>query len=443
MSDPVQQCDVGAEKQVLGSVLLKPDQMVDVAAVLHAGDFYRPAHETIWRACVSQQEASEPVDPKLVAERLKGDGDLGRVGGAPYLFDLVNGCLTPANATHYAEIVARYAGLRRIVDAGSRITQMAAGAAGADLEEVRERSRSFIESATDTRRRMGGWAYEQIPETLYTLESEPARLLPTPWPGLDDHVGGWAPGRLYTVGARPGVGKTVVGVQAAVDMARRGMAAAYVTLEMSAEEIHMRMISQIARVPYTRLERREMHEHDWGNVQAASGRLSELAVHVLDSAHVRPVDVWHHARTLARRRPLGLLVVDYLQLMSSPDTRRARHEVVADFSRQLKVMARDLGVPVLACSQLNRASEGRRDRRPNLSDLRETGAIEQDSDVVVLLHRDTTDDVHQEDMELIVAKNRHGSTGTVRARFYGRYQQVEQVAWTPHDVLDDPRVSTG
>lgn len=436
MNDVPQQGDIGAEKQVLGAVLLSPDQILDVAALLNPEDFYRPAHATIWSAVAAQAQANEPVDAVLIAQRLKANGDLGRIGGAPYLFELVQGCVTTSNATYYADIVARYAGLRRIVTAGVRITQMAGQAAGADLEDLRERSRSLMDSATDTRKKIGGWVHEHIPETLDRLESQPTKLLPTPWAGLDDHIGGWSPGRLYTVGARPGVGKTVVGVQAAVDMAQRhGLACAYVTLEMPADELHLRMISGLARVPYTRLERREMWDSDWDRVAEASGELHNLAVHILDSANVRPMDVWQYARTLARERPLGLVVVDYLQLMSSPDHRRPRHEVVADFSRQLKVMARDLAVPVLACSQLNRAAEGRRDRKPSLSDLRETGAIEQDSDAVILLHRDTTE-ADQQDMDMIVAKNRHGSTGTVRTKFLGRFQLVSQVSWTPHDVLD-------
>lgn len=428
--------DLDAERNVLGAVLVAPDAFLDVAALLRPDDFYRPAHETIWRAVMAQSASDEPIDPALLMERLRADGDLARSGGAEYIHTLVAELPSAANAPYYARIVHAYGAIRRVMSAATTIEQIAQQSTSADVDDLRQQAQSMIDTATDEHTPSGGWVYETLPTSLDMLTEKP-RLTPSPWTELDRHIGGLGAGRLYVIGARPGVGKTVIALQAAVHTAMLGDGAAFVSLEMAEHELHMRMLSQLAKVPHDRLERRALTNRDWDQISSATGRAASLPVNILDSGSVRPHDVWHYVRSLQRRHTIAVTVVDYLQLMQSPPggKQQQRHEVVADFSRQLKLMARERSTAVIACSQLNRASTGRRDGRPSLADLRETGAIEQDADAVILLHRDVDGDA-PEDMEFIIAKNRHGPTGTVRVKFSGQFQSVEQVAWSPHDVLE-------
>lgn len=435
MSD--EQCDLAAEQHVLGAVLIDPDLFIDIAAIVRPDDFYRPAHETLWRAMSAQAASRDPIDPALIVERLRAQGDLGRCGGAEYLHTLVAGVPSTANAPYYARIIHRYGGLRRVHIAASRIVGIAHEASASDLDDVRQRAQTMIDAAVDDEKPSGGWVADNFPSTLEALENQP-RVLPTPWPDMDRHIGGLGAGRLYVIGARPGVGKSVVSLQAAVHTARRrGSGAAFASLEMSEEELHIRMLSQIGRIPHDRLEQRNLHARDWDAISEANGVLSSLPLNVLDSGTVTVHDVWHYVRSLQRRQAIHLVVVDYLQLMSSATNgkNQSRAEIVAEFSRQLKLMAQDLDVAVIAVSQLNRASTARRGGRPNLTDLRESGAIEQDADVVVLLHRDE-ESKRPDEMEMIIAKNRHGSTGTVYTEFHGRYQSTEQRSWVTPDVID-------
>lgn len=430
--------DIGAERQLLGASMHDPRVIDDIADHLDPADFYRPAHETIWRAILAQHNADEPVDAKLVGDRLKTTGDLGRVGGLPYLADLLSETLTSANAGHYAAIVARYAGQRRLVLAGQRITQLAHSADADDLGETQERARVELDQALNggATRETVAWVGDHIDDTLTSLESD-AELIGTGWSDLDGVIGGLAEGRLYVVGARPGVGKTVFAVQSALHHARRHRRAVVMaTLEMSRQEIDMRLISQMARIDFDRIERRQLTDDDWSRIARIRGEIAELPLAVRDGAAAKLTDIRRYARSAARRCDLGLVIVDYLQLMQSPPGQRPRHEVVGEFSRGLKLLARELDVPVMAMSQLNRASEGRHDKTPNLADLRESGAVEQDSDVVMLLHRDQHDPEANAKLHVGVAKNRHGRVGAFTMQFEGRYQRIVQRAWTPHDVLE-------
>jgi replicative DNA helicase len=223
---------------------------------------------------------------------------------------------------------------------------------------------------------------------------------------------------------------------AAYHAARHQRAVLYFTLEMSRREIDIRLISQRAKVNYASLVTHHLSDHDWQKIASAQGELSELPLSIVDKPNMRIDDIRRMARTVAKDRRLGMVVVDYLQLMSHPDHKMPRHQQVAEFSRSLKLLSRELEIPVIACSQLNRASEHRRSGMPGLSDLRESGAVEQDSDVVILLHRNTEEPDKAHDLFVGVAKNRHGPPGGVRMQFQGHFQRIEQNAWRPADVLD-------
>jgi replicative DNA helicase len=414
-----------------------PGQIDAVSEIIQPEDFYRPSHEAIWRAVVAQQDAGEPVDPKLVGERLRVSGELQRAGGLPYIAELVGQLLTASNATFYAEIVARCSAQRALLRAGQHIQQLATAGDVDDVGEVQARARQALDAAiVDRNRDPIVWAHQSIIDTLAALE-DPPEAMSSPWPDLDQFISGAAPGRLYVIGARPSVGKTVMAAQwAAYHAARHQKAVLYFTLEMSRREIDIRLISQRAKVNYASLVTHHLTDHDWQKIASAQGELAELPLSIVDKPNMRIDDIRRMARTVAKDRQLGMVCVDYLQLMSHPDHKMPRHQQVAEFSRSLKLLSRELEIPVLACSQLNRASEHRRSGMPGLSDLRESGAVEQDSDVVILLHRNTEEPDKAHDLFMGVAKNRHGPPGGVRMQFQGHFQRIEQTAWRPADVLD-------
>jgi replicative DNA helicase len=429
--------DLGAERQLLGALLAAPGSIDQVTELVDAGDFYRPAHETVYAAILAQHAAGEPVDPKLIGERLRVAGELQRVGGLPFLHSLIQNLLTASNVSYYAEIVARCSAQRALLRAGQRITQLASAEDVDDMGDLQARARQELDTAVNRRSRDEiVWAHESMVDTIEVL-SDPPEVWSSPWSDLDQYIGGAAPGRLYVIGARPAVGKTVLGLQwAAWHAAKHDQAVLYFTLEMSRREIDLRLLAQTARVDYSSLNAHHLTEQDWERVASVQGKLAALPLSVVDRPNMRIDDIRRVARTVAKSRRLGMIAVDYLQLMAHPDLRMPRQQQVADFSRSLKLLSRELGIPVVAMSQLNRASEHRRSGMPGMSDLRESGAVEQDSDVVILLHRNTEEPEKAHDLSALVAKNRFGPPGGLRLRFQGHFQRIEQTAWRPTDVLD-------
>lgn len=435
--------DLGAERQMLGAMLVNPASIDAVTEIARPEDCYRPGHEAIFRAILALRDAGDPVDPKLVGDRLRIEGELQRAGGLPYLAELVSNLLTSVNAAYYAEIVVRCSAQRALLQAGQRIAQLASAGDVDDVGELQARARREVESAITARSRDEVmWAHESVNRTLSGLEDPPERVS-TPWGDLDHLIGGTSPGRLYVIGARPSVGKTVLALQwAAHHAAISGTAGLFFTLEMSRREIDMRLISSAAKVPYGSLQDHELSDRDWQRISSAQGKLASLPLSVVDRANMRIDDIRRIARNVARQRPLGMICVDYLQLLLHDDPRQNRSVQVGDFSRSLKLLAKELEIPVLACTQLNRASEHRSSRLPNMSDIRESGAVEQDADVIVLLHRNVEDPEKAHDLTVAVAKNRFGPPGQIRMQFHGHHQRVEQTAWRPSDVLDTAAASS-
>jgi replicative DNA helicase len=413
--------------------------MIDkVATVVKARDFYRPAHQIIYEAILVQHTkgpAGSQADAKLVGERIQQDGDLRESGGFPYLHTLVNECLTPTNAVEYALLVSRAAVQRRIYAAGQRLKDLSWH--GEDLPDTIQLVRSTVEDALDYQEaRPPSWVAETITETVESLE-KPADLWSTPWADVDRYLGGFSPGRLYIIGARPGVGKTVLCTQAAAHHAERhSQPTLMLTLEMSRREIDLRLLSALGHIPFDHLERRQLTDDDWTKLAVVQPRIASLKLSVLDRPVIRLEEIRRDALAMIVTQGLGMIVVDYLQLMAAePGNRAPRHEVVSDYSRRLKLLAKELEVPIVAASQLNRAPAQRRDKRPSIHDLRESGSLEQDADAVILLHRDTEDPIGQHLITVHVAKNRHGPTGMAELDFQGEYQRVVQRTWTPHGVL--------
>lgn len=400
--------------------------MHDAAAIddahLTPDDFRDVRLGALWSLMTTQRRGGAPTDPATLASML---GRLLPVRvEATMLADLYGDAPVTALGEHYARIVADKATLRRLDAAARRIAQLVQE--DPDAAEAVEVARAEVDACTRSTASLGLMAAD-LDVTLERLE-RPGEAIPTPWADLNHLIGGWRPGALYVIGARPGVGKTIVGVQAAVGLAAHGYVALS-SLEMSRHEVHERILAATARVPMSHMAARELTDGDWASIASHRAALADLRLSIDDRATATPTDVRSHARSLSRLGPLAGIVVDYLQLMGTPrGDRRPRHEVVAELSRSLKVLAKDQNTPVLALSQLNRASEARVDRRPTMADLRESGGLEQDADVVLLLHVEEND---PSTLHVAVAKNRHGPTGGLRLTRRGEYARVDDQAWRP------------
>lgn len=413
-----------AERQALGSVMLDERTLDDVAVLVSPQDFYVPAHERIFTSVLRVRSLGHPLDVLAVADDL--GADLARVGGQAYLHELVQSVTTAANGGYYAELVRKAALHRRVVETGHRLAALPATDDPLDVvNAARQQLDELVTGDGDSSHT------DDLMAAIADLEDD-TPFVPTAWADLTGAIGGWRPGCLYYVGARPAVGKSAIGVQAALDVARRHQHAHIASLEMSKVEIYHRMLSSVGEIDQDRVQRRQLRDDDWKRVARAMGEIERLPLSVDDRGTQRVVDIRAKARAIARTTTLGVIVVDYLQLMRSGQRVENRQQEVSDFSRSLKLLAKELNVPVIALSQLNRGSEHRIDKRPGLIDLRESGSLEQDADVVLLLHRDPD---RPDELDVLVAKNRHGAADkTVTLRWQGQYSRAIDSPWTPPPV---------
>jgi replicative DNA helicase len=432
--------DLQAEQAVLGSMMISKDAVADVIDVIdpkRSHDFYRPAHAAVFEVVVSLFGRGEPTDAVSVAAELGRRGKLERVGGAAYLHTLIAMVPTAANAGYYARIVAEKAILRRLAEVGQRITQIGFG--NGDAADAADTASAALHAALDTRR--GGEA--RVPaDTLAGTIEELERLahhagsvtgLPTGFHDLDECLGGLRTGQLVVVAGRPGLGKSTL----ALDFARHcavtgGQTALLFSLEMSVDEINMRMLSAEARVSLQAMRTGNLDDAAWRRMVQNLPRVLAAPLYVNDSADLTLMSIRAESRRVAARHGLALVIIDYLQLLSHGDRRpENRQQEVSAISRSLKLLAKELGVPVVALSQLNRDAEQRANKRPQLWDLRESGAIEQDSDVVILVHREDAYDTESPragEADLILAKHRNGPTGTITVAFQGHYSRFIDMA---------------
>lgn len=425
--------DIDAEMSVLGGMLLAKDAVADAAEVVGRKDFYRPNHEDIFVAIMALYMRNEPADAVTVCAELARSGDLERVGGASYVHNLAHVVPSASTTRFYAELVKAKAVLRRLGSAGQQIGQLVHSGAGP--ADAVQQSRALVDACMDLNEGGVFSMVETIDETLTTL-MDPPRFVATPWKSLNERMSGWRPGAQNVIGARPGIGKTVIGLQAALDLTQHGNVL-FVSMEMSRHELQVRAISQIASVSNRSLDRHDLTDNQWQKI-ADARQFMDLRLFIDDRAMQTPTTIRSSVRTVARAGKLVGVVVDYVQLMTDTSgLKRNRQEQVAEFSRALKLIAKDFDVPVITLSQLNRQSEGRNDKRPQISDMRESGALEQDADLVLLLHRDM--EKAPDDMHISVAKNRHGVTGSATFLFEGQYSRIKERPWTPYqNVL--PRV---
>ncbi|HEX9891084.1 MAG TPA: replicative DNA helicase [Actinomycetota bacterium] len=426
-----------AEESVLGSMMLDGDAIAAVTEILRADDFYRSGHRRIYQVMLGLYGRGEPVDAITAVEELRRTGALEEIGGALYVHHLVESVPTAASAAHYARIVSENALLRRLIDAASQVIHrayqvpedprgLADEAEGLIYGVSRHSEKDEVVSLHD----LVGQSMEDL-ERLHERDSAFAGVA-TGFQDLDSLLQGLHPGNLIVVAARPGVGKSSFVTNVARNAAVEGTPVAMFSLEMSRSEIAMRLLCAEARVPWDKVRAARVGPEDWGRIAEAAEALDRAPLWIADSGNLNIVDIRAKARRLkSKPEGLGLIIVDYLQLMSSHQRVENRQQEIAEISRSLKMLAKELEIPVIAVSQLNREPERRGDKRPQLADLRESGAIEADADVVMLLHRD---DLYSTEPELrglaqvIVAKHRNGPTDTVTLTFIHNLTQFRNHA---------------
>ncbi|MGW3378141.1 replicative DNA helicase [Streptomyces hydrogenans] len=442
--------DIDAEQAVLGSMMLAVDAVIDVPDVLGAADYYKPAHQTIHHVILDLRKRQEPIDPITVGAELRKRGELDRVGGASYLHTLVQSVPTAANATHYAEHVREQAVLRRLVEAGTRIVAMGFAGQG-ETDEIAAAAAAEIAGVVETRGRDDDFRLpsDTLGATLDAIEAAGTREgitgVPTGFTDLDALTQGWQPGQVIIVAGRPGHGKSTV----AMDFARActmprdrakqpiegaGRPAAFITLEMSVDELNMRALSAEALVGLHHLRSGHLDDEAWKKLAPAAKRYGEAPLYVNEAARSLP-EIQAKCRRLKHRVPdLALIVIDYVQLITSGTKRRhdVREQEVSDISRSIKLLAKELHLPIVLLAQLNRGPEMRTDKIPAVSDLRESGSLEQDADIVILLHRPDAYEAESPragEVDLIVGKHRNGATAriTVAAQLhYSRFVDMAQ-----------------
>jgi replicative DNA helicase len=375
--------DITAEQSVLGGMLLSKDAIANVIEVLRTEDFYRPAHQALFTCVLDLYGRGEPADPVTVSAELERRGELLRVGGAPYLHTLISIVPTAANAGYYAEIVAGKAVLRRLVEAGTRIVQLGYhGADGADVDEVVDRAQAAVYEVTERRMSEDYIALEELLQpTMDEIDAIASRGgvsagVPTGFVDLDAVTNGLHPGQMVIIAARPGIGKSTLGL----DLVRscsvaHGMTSVIFSLEMSRTEIVMRLLSAEAKIRLSDMRSGRMSDDDWTRLARRMGEISEAPLFIDDSPNMTMMEIRAKARRLKQRHDLRLIVVDYMQLMTSGKKVESRQQEVSEFSRHLKLLAKELEVPVVTISQLNRGPEQRTDKKPMLADLRESGCL--------------------------------------------------------------------
>ncbi len=423
-----------AEQSLLGSVMIDPSCMDDIAALTSADDFYMPEHAEIYRAMQSMYASSKNIDVVTLIEQLVQLGTYDEAGGRDYLKLVAEAVPTASNARDYAKIVRDKAILRELIGAGEDIAE--AAYAGDDTSE------SLVEYAEGKIFRIAEGrenknfvhirdALIQVYERLTKLSQSPDELrgTPTGFTALDNVIVGMGNSDLVLIGARPGMGKTSFAMNIATSAAiKTGKKVCVFSLEMSAEQLANRMLSSEAQIDSYKMRSGNLSGEDWNAIAHASSRLSETDILIDDTPGITVTGM---KSKLRRVKNLGLVVVDYLQLMQGDKRNDNRVQEVADISRGLKLLAKELGVPVVCCAQLSRGPENRPDKRPMLSDLRDSGAIEQDADIVMVLYRDEyykDETADQSVAEVIVAKNRHGSLEKVKLGWLGRYTKFTSLA---------------
>lgn len=434
---------IEAEQSVLGGLLLDNQSWDRIGDMISDTDFYRDEHKRIYRKIRSLLEKGKPADAVTVAEALDAGGESEHTGGLAYLGELANNTPSAANIRRYAEIVRERAILRQLVAAADEIAGNALNPLGRDAKTLLDEAEAKVfEIAEKGSRSSEGFVHinpllTQVVERIQDLHDRdnPTDItgVPTGFHDLDQKTSGLQPGDLIIVAGRPSMGKTAFALNIAENVATlAGLPVGVFSMEMGGAQLATRMMASIGRLDSSRVRTGKLTDEDWSKLSFALGQLHEAPIYIDETGGLNPVDLRARARRLHRQcGKLGLIVIDYIQLMSSARQNENRATEVSEISRSIKSLAKELQVPIIALSQLSRKVEERNDKRPMMSDLRESGAIEQDADVIMMLYRDEyykPDSTDKGIAEVIIGKQRNGPTGTVRLAFLGQYTRFESLA---------------
>ncbi|HZQ71772.1 MAG TPA: replicative DNA helicase [Burkholderiales bacterium] len=436
---------VEAEQSLLGALLLDNQAFDRVADLVNGEDFYRDDHRRIWRHIARLVEANRPADVVTVSESIEASEDKDKTGGAAYLGALAQNTPSALNIRRYAELVRERSVQRRLAQVATDIAESALNAGGREVGQLLDEAESKIFQIAESgaRRDQGlldikpvlARVFERVDHLYHRDNPSDVTGVPTGYLRIDEMTSGLQPGDLVVIAARPSMGKTALALNIAEHVAvDNGLPVAIFSMEMSATQLAMRMLGSIARVDQHKMRTGRLNDKEWSDLSEAMGKLHETPIYIDEGGALTALEVRARARRLKRQySKLGLIVIDYLQLMSSTAQGENRATEISEISRSLKAMAKELDVPVIALSQLNRAVDQRPDRRPVMSDLRESGAIEQDADVIMFIYREV---VYKPDLpdeqrgvaEVILGKQRNGPIGTVRLTFLGQYTRFENYA---------------
>ncbi|HGA4664784.1 TPA: replicative DNA helicase [Streptococcus pyogenes] len=440
----VQPQDLLAEQSVLGSIFISPDKLIAVREFISPDDFYKYAHKIIFRAMITLSDRNDAIDATTIRTILDDQDDLQSIGGLSYIVELVNSVPTSANAEYYAKIVAEKAMLRDIIARLTESVNLAYDEILKPEEVIAGVERALIE-LNEHSNRSGFRKISDVLKVNYeALEARSKQTsnvtgLPTGFRDLDKITTGLHPDQLVILAARPAVGKTAFVLNIAQNVGtKQKKTVAIFSLEMGAESLVDRMLAAEGMVDSHSLRTGQLTDQDWNNVTIAQGALAEAPIYIDDTSGIKITEIRARSRKLSQEVDggLGLIVIDYLQLITGTKPENRQQEV-SDISRQLKILAKELKVPVIALSQLSRGVEQRQDKRPVLSDIRESGSIEQDADIVAFLYRDDyyrkeCDDaeeaVEDNTIEVILEKNRAGARGTVKLMFQKEYNKFSSIA---------------
>src|SRR3954463_13079866 len=428
---------VEAEQSLLGALLLDNQAFDRVADLIGADDFYRDDHRRIWRHIARLAETNRPADVITVNESIEGSEDKDKTGGAAYLGALAQNTPSALNIRRYAELVRERSVQRRLAQVATGIAEDALNPAGREVGQLLDEAESKIFQIAESgaRRDQGlleikpvlARVCEKIDHLYHRDNPSDVTGVPTGYVDIDKMTSGLQQGDLIIIAARPSMGKTALALNIAEHVAvDNGLPVAIFSMEMSATQLAMRMLGSIARVDQHKMRTGRLNDKEWGDLSEAMGKLHETPIYIDEGGSLTALEVRARARRLKRQySKLGLIVIDYLQLMAASSQGENRATEISEISRSLKAMAKELEVPVVALSQLNRAVDQRPDRRPVMSDLRESGAIEQDADVILFIYRDEVYYPDKEEAkgraEVIIGKQRNGPIGRVDLTFLGRF----------------------
>lgn len=439
---------IEAEQAVLGGLMLVPEALDRVIELVDEGDFYRRDHQLIYRAIRELDEKSKPFDAVTLSEWFDSLGLSEQVAGGSYLIELASTTPSAANIDAYAAIVRDKSILRRLIEAGSNVVSLGFDPQGREASDVVAEAQQMVDGLAETglgKQRLYVTAREgmrQVFDTLHERYEAKSGIigLATGYVDLDRLTAGLQPTDVIVVAGRPSMGKTTLALNIAEYVAVSGQGAvALFSMEMSADQLYLRLLASVSRVAFDRLRTGLLEDEDWPRITAAITKLKDCPILVDESGGLTPETLRARARRMKREHDIKLVVVDYLQLMRVADQGENRANEVGEISRSLKALAKELRVPVIAISQLNRALETRTEKRPVMADLRESGSIEQDADVVCFVYRDEYYNKNSPDKglaEVIIGKQRQGSTGTVKLRFFGEFARFENLSRDSYGAIE-------